>query len=201
MITPSNSTKQSVLIIVDVQNDFCPGGTLAVTEGDQIVPLINRLQHRFELVVATQDWHPKHHSSFSRNSPEGMWPAHCVQGSRGADFVETLETERIAKVFRKGTDPAIDSYSGFFDNDKKTSTGMNDYLRSAKIANVFVVGLATDYCVKFTALDAISEGFGVSLVVDASRGVELEPGDVQRAIDEMKRAGVQIIESSSLFSG
>jgi len=199
VITRINSTKQSALIIVDVQNDFCPGGKLAVAEGDQIVPLINRLQNRFELVVATQDWHPDHQASFSHNSPEGIWPEHCVQGSPGAEFVETLDTEKIAKVFRKGTDPYVDSYSGFFDNDHRTSTGMSDYLRSARITNVFVVGLAMDYCVKFTALDAITEGFGATLVADAARGVELELGDVQRAIDEMKQAGVQVIESSTLL--
>ena len=199
VITRINSTKQAALIIVDVQNDFCPGGKLAVADGDQIVPLINRLQTRFELVVATQDWHPADHSSFSHNSPDGIWPEHCVQGSPGAEFVDTLDTEKIAKVIRKGTDPSVDSYSGFFDNDHRTSTGMSDYLRSARITNVFVVGLATDYCVKFTALDAITEGFGATLVADAARGVELELGDVQRAIDEMKQAGVHVIESSTLL--
>lgn len=191
--------QQSALIIVDVQKDFCPGGKLAVTEGDQVVPLINRLQSQFELVVATQDWHPRDHSSFSHNSPAGIWPEHCVQGSPGAEFVGELDESRIAKVIQKGTDPNVDSYSGFFDNDHETSTGMSDYLRGAGIEEVYVVGLATDYCVKFTALDAIAEGFQATLVVDATRGVDLSPGDVQRAIEEMQRAGVRVIYGRSLL--
>lgn len=189
----------SALIIVDVQNDFCPGGKLAVTDGDQVVPLINRLQSHFELVVATQDWHPADHSSFSHNSPDGIWPEHCVQGSPGAEFVNELDNTRIAKVIRKGTDSNVDSYSGFFDNDHQTSTGMSDYLRGVGIKEVYVVGLATDYCVKFTALDAVAEGFVATLVVDATRGVNLKAGEVERAVEEMQRAGVRVIESSLIL--
>ena len=198
---PVNPLRKTALIIVDVQNDFCPGGSLAVEQGDQTVPIINRLQGEFDLVVATQDWHPQNHSSFKSNSPDGIWPDHCVQGTAGAELVSALDTTRIARVFRKGTDIEIDSYSGFFDNDHRHSTGLGEFLREQEITDVFVVGLATDYCVKFTALDAAGEGFTTTLIVDATRGVEVEPGDVERAIQEMRDAGVKVVESESLLDG
>ena len=155
------------LIVVDVQNDFVPGGALAVPEGDRVVPLCNALANSFDLVVATQDWHPADHGSFAANHPgrkvgevidlqglqQILWPVHCVQNTPGAQFVHGLDTSRFARIFQKGTDPAIDSYSGFFDNGHRRSTGLGDYLRSNNVTDVYVCGLATDYCVKFTALD------------------------------------------------
>ena len=195
----------NALIIVDVQNDFCPGGALVVPEGDEIVPRINRIQRRYGLVVATQDWHPANHGSFAANHPGRMpgetielaglpqilWPVHCVQGTPGAKFHPDLNLDRIAQVFRKGTDPQIDSYSGFFDNDHRASTGLAEYLRERGVSEVHICGLATDYCVKFTALDAVGLGLETYLLAEACRGVEIHPGDVQRAIEEMQRLGVK----------
>jgi nicotinamidase/pyrazinamidase len=196
----------NALIIVDLQNDFVPGGALAVPEGDRIVPIINRLQPSFDLVVATQDWHPANHGSFAVNHPgrrvfdtidlnglpQVLWPVHCVQHTPGAELVNNLNRDRIAKVFQKGTDPAVDSYSGFHDNGHRHTTGLGDYLRSRNVAEVHVVGLATDYCVKFTALDAVAEGFRTHLIPEACRGVNVTPGNTDRAIEEVKQAGVII---------
>ena len=196
----------AALILVDIQNDFCPGGALAVAEGDQVVAVVNRLMPHFPLVVSTLDWHPANHGSFAENHPgkkigdvidlnrlpQILWPTHCVQNTPGADFVSTLDQSRIAKVFQKGTDPAIDSYSGFFDNGHRKSTGMGEWLADRKVRGVHVCGLATDYCVKFTALDARQLGFETYFIENASRGVELNPGDVARAIEQMRGAGVHI---------
>lgn len=203
---------KSALILVDVQNDFCPGGSLPVTGGFDIIPVINELQAHLDLVVATKDWHPKDHSSFAANhgkQPGGvitldglqqiLWPAHCVQGSQGAEFVPGLETSRIAKIFDKGIDPAIDSYSGFFDNGHKRATGLGAYLKERGVTEVYVVGLATDYCVKWTALDAKQLGFPTSVILDACRGVNLKPGDVERAIEEMRTAGIKIVQSTDML--
>ncbi|HEY5892313.1 MAG TPA: bifunctional nicotinamidase/pyrazinamidase [Chthoniobacterales bacterium] len=195
------------LIIVDLQNDFVEGGALAVPEGETLVPLINKLQPDYDLVVATQDWHPADHGSLVTNHPghqpgdvidlnglpQILWPAHCVQGTAGADFVPGLDQDRWAAVFRKGTDPGIDSYSGFFDNGRRKATGLGDYLKDRGVTEVHVLGLATDYCVKFTALDAASLGFKTALIRKASRGVNLQPGDVDRAIEEMRAAAVEIL--------
>ncbi|HEX8070566.1 MAG TPA: isochorismatase family protein [Pyrinomonadaceae bacterium] len=183
------------LILVDIQNDFCPGGSLAVEEGDRIVPVVNELQRHFDLVVATKDWHPPGHASF-----ETLWPPHCVQGSAGAEFVPALDTARIARTFLKGTDPAVDSYSGFFDNEHKRATGLGDYLKARGVTTVVVVGLATDYCVKFTALDALQLGFHTVVVRDACRGVEVRPGDTERALREMAEAGAEIVDSQELLA-
>jgi nicotinamidase/pyrazinamidase len=196
----------NALIIVDLQNDFCPGGALPVPQGDLVIPIINRLQEKFELIVATQDWHPANHGSFAANHPgkkigevielhglpQILWPTHCVQNTRGAEFVATLDRSRIAKVFQKGMDPAFDSYSGFFDNGHRKSTGMGEWLKERGVTDVTVCGLATDYCVKFTALDARELGLQVTLIDDASRGVELRKGDVANAIEQMRAAGVRI---------
>ncbi|MDQ1589615.1 MAG: nicotinamidase/pyrazinamidase [Pyrinomonadaceae bacterium] len=184
----------SALILVDIQNDFCPGGSLAVKEGDRIVPAVNELQKRFALVVATKDWHPAGHSSF-----ETLWPPHCVQETAGAEFVAALDTSRVARVFLKGTDLEIDSYSGFFDNEHLRATGLGDYLKERGVTDVVVVGLATDYCVKFTALDAVMLGFNTTVVADACRGVEVNEGDTRRAFAEMAAAGVHITESRQLL--
>ena len=200
------------LILVDIQNDFVPGGALSVPEGDQVVPLANRLQQCFDLIVATQDWHPATHGSFATNHvgrkpgdvinlnelPQTLWPTHCVQNTPGADFVPGLDQTRWSKVFPKGARPEIDSYSGFFDNGRRNATGLGDYLRERGATNLYLLGLATDYCVKFTALDARHLGFKTSLIEDATRGVDLKPGDVVRAIKEMKDAGVAVVTSASV---
>jgi len=200
----------TALIIVDVQNDFLPGGPLAVPGGDAVVPVINRLVDRFDLVVATQDWHPPGHGSFAANHrgkrpgdvidlhglPQVLWPTHCVRGTPGAELAAGLCGDRIEAIFRKGTDPAVDSYSGLFDNGHRRRTGLADYLRGRGVTAVAVCGLATDYCVRFTALDAVAEGFDVTLVEDASRGVDLRPGDVAAAVNQMRRAGVGVVHST-----
>ncbi len=200
------------LILVDIQNDFLPGGALAVPEGDKVIPIANPLQPIFPVVVATQDWHPANHGSFAANHrgknvfeqielnglPQTLWPMHCVQNTAGAELANALNSERIAKVFPKGTDPGIDSYSGFFDNGHRKSTGMGEWLKAQGVTEVFVCGLATDYCVKFTALDALQMGFKTHLIEDASRGVNLHPGDVVAAIQEMKHAGIQVVQSAEL---
>jgi len=201
------------LILVDIQNDFIPGGVLPVPEGDQVVPVANRLQPQFDLVVATQDWHPANHGSFAANHPgkqpgdiielnglrQILWPVHCVQKTPGAAFVTGLSTRAIAGVFQKGTDPRIDSYSGFFDNGHRKATGLYDFLKARKVTDVFIAGLATDYCVKFTALDAKTLGFKTHLIEDACRGVNLKPDDVAKAIDELKIAGVNVLRSAEIL--
>jgi len=198
----------NALILVDIQNDFVPGGALPVSEGGLVVPIINRLQAQFDLVVATQDWHPANHGSFAATHGKNpgevieldglrqeLWPVHCVQNTAGAAFVPALNMKQVAEVFRKGTDPRIDSYSGFFDNGRRKSTGLGDFLKSRKVKDVFIAGLATDYCVKFTALDAVKLGFKTHLLEEACRGVELNSGDVANAAEEMRGAGVDIVKS------
>ncbi|MFN2442127.1 MAG: bifunctional nicotinamidase/pyrazinamidase [Thermoanaerobaculia bacterium] len=200
------------LILVDIQNDFIPGGSLPVAEGHEVVPVANRIAREFEIVVATQDWHPENHGSFAsqhegknpgemidlKGVPQVLWPDHCVQGTLGAEFHPDLDTSVFTKVFRKGTDPGIDSYSGFFDNGHLKSTGMGEWLQAEGITDVWVMGLATDYCVKFTALDGVKLGLNVRLVEDGCRGVNLEPKDSEIAIEEMRGAGVEIVRSADL---
>ena len=202
----------NALILVDIQNDFVPGGALAVPEGDAVVDVCNRISPRFDLVVATQDWHPADHGSFAASHPgrkvgevidlnglrQILWPVHCVQNTYGAQFVAGLDVSRVERVFQKGTDPEIDSYSGFFDNGHRKSTGLGDYLKARGVDAVYVAGLATDYCVKFTALDAKQFGFDTYLIEDATRGVNLKPDDVKNAIDQMKKAGVHVMQSQSI---
>jgi nicotinamidase/pyrazinamidase len=199
----------NALIVVDVQADFLPGGALEVKQGDRVVPVANRLMPRFERVVATQDWHPPDHQSFAAQHPgrtpgevidlhglrQVLWPVHCVQESAGAEFAAGLDTERFARVFRKGTDPEVDSYSGFFDNGHRRATGLGDWLVEQGVDTVWVLGLATDYCVRFTALDARGLGLRTLLVEDGCRGVELQEGDVDSAIAEMQAAGVEVVTS------
>ncbi len=200
------------LLLVDIQNDFCPGGALPVAGGDEVVAVANRVQPHFDLVVATQDWHPADHGSFAANHvgrkvgetielggvDQLLWPVHCVQGSPGADFVPGLSRDRIAEVFRKGTDPTIDSYSGFYDNGHRRSTGLAEYLRERGVTELYVMGLATDYCVKHTALDARDEGFDVFVIEDGCRGVEQAPGDVEEAIEDMRGADITIVGSGQI---
>ena len=201
------------LIVVDIQNDFLPGGALAVKDGDQIISTVNELMHKFDLVVATQDWHPKDHGSFASNHNgrkagdeielyglnQILWPDHCVQNTQGAEFSEKLEITRFDKVVRKGTDILIDSYSGFFFFVRKKDTGLNDYLKSHHVEVVFVVGLATDYCVKFTAIDAVELGYRTFIVPDATKAVNLQQGDFERSIDELVSKGVRPFDSSELL--
>ncbi len=200
------------LVLVDIQNDFLPGGALEVPSGDEVIPVANRVQPQFDLVVATQDWHPSDHGSFAANHPgkqvndeieldgltQILWPVHCVRETHGAQFADELELSRVTRVFRKGTDPQIDSYSGFFDNGHRRSTGLNEYLQAKAVSSVYVMGLATDYCVKFTALDSCKLGFATFLIEDGCRGVDRRPGDVDRAIDEMKDAGVELVHSDRI---
>ena len=206
------------LVLVDLQHDFMPGGALAVPGGDAVVPIAARLCEAFELVVATQDWHPPEHGSFARSHPgrrpgevielgglpQVLWPAHCVQGSRGAELVPEVAAAAArgrVTVFQKGTDPAIDSYSGLYDNGHRRSTGLGEFLRGRGVDEVYVLGLATDYCVKYTALDAAAAGFKVRLIADACRAVELTPGDEARALAEVAAAGAEVVTSASILEG
>jgi nicotinamidase/pyrazinamidase len=194
------------LILVDIQNDFLPGGALAVSRGDDVVPVANELMKNYDLVIATQDWHPADHRSFARmhpgknvgdviqlnELPQILWPNHCVQHTRGAEFASGLNLAGIQHVVQKGTDPAVDSYSGFFDNARRHATGLEELLRSQQVDEVHIMGLATDYCVRATALDAVDLGFRTVLITRGCRGVELQSGDCERAVEEMRRAGVEI---------
>jgi nicotinamidase/pyrazinamidase len=194
------------LLLVDIQNDFLPGGALAVPDGHAVVEVANRLMPKYDLVVATQDWHSTGHRSSASQHPgrkighridlEGvdqiLWPDHCVQETRGADLAPGLNTEGIHHVVRKGTHHAIDSYSGFFDNARRKATGLEQFLRSRGVDEVHIMGLATDFCVKATALDAVDLGFRTVVLTEGVRGVELKPGDSRRALEEMKAAGVAI---------
>jgi nicotinamidase/pyrazinamidase len=200
------STEQDVLLIVDVQKDFCPSGALAVPDGDAIVPAVNRLARQFAHVVLTQDWHPPGHSSFASAHPghapfemiempygsQVLWPDHCVQGTAGAAFHEGLDATRAELVLRKGYHAAIDSYSAFRENDRRTETGLAGYLRERGFSHITLCGLATDFCVLYSALDAVAAGFAASVVLDACRGIDVD-GSVARALDEMRRVGVTLI--------
>lgn len=201
----------NALILVDIQNDFVPGGRLAVPDGDAIVPMVNELQASFSLIVATQDWHPPGHKSFASNHTgkqnferislhgleQVLWPDHCVQGTAGADFHTGLSTQKVEAIFRKGMDPEIDSYSAFYDNGARKSTGLSGYLRERKIRKVFVCGLAADYCVAFTAKDALRENFDTFVIADATRPIYAD--GMKRAFDEIIGMGGQIIESANLY--
>jgi nicotinamidase/pyrazinamidase len=201
------------LIIVDLQPDFLPGGPLGVNEGDRIIPVVIELLQQFDLVVATQDWHPRDHGSFAANHADRspgevieldgltqiLWPVHCVQDSAGAQLVPALLERELAAVFRKGTDRSIDSYSGFFDNGKRKSTGLGEWLRERGVTAVSVCGLALDYCVKFTTLDALELGFETTLIRDATRAVDLVPGDGERALAEIRARGGKVVDSGSIL--
>lgn len=204
---------QTALIVVDIQNDFLPGGALAVPDGNQVIDVANRLIDRYELVVATQDWHPKDHMSFAANHPgrdvgetiefgnreQVLWPVHCVQESEGAAFASNLRTDRVHRIFRKGTDRNVDSYSGFLDNDGKTETGLGDFLQDAGVTTVVIVGLAADYCVLFTALDARTK-YGLSTIVvpEGTRAVNVQPDDGNAAFNTMREAGIALTSLSDL---
>jgi len=200
------------LLMVDIQNDFMPFGALPVVGGDAVVPIANRLVHQFDLVVATQDWHPADHGSFATNHrgrrvgdlvqlggvEQVLWPPHCVQNTPGASFHSALDVTGIDHVVHKGTDPGIDSYSAFFDNHHLKHTGLEAFLREWMVSEVVIMGLATDYCVKYTAHDARGLGFAVTIVEDGCRAVELAPGDADRALREMREIGCAVVTSADL---
>jgi nicotinamidase/pyrazinamidase len=206
------------LIIVDMQNDFIPGGSLPVKEGDLIIEDINKTANIFKekkaIVVLTQDWHPHNHLSFASNQPgkspgdefkskDGaigpvLWPDHCVQNTKGAEFHYDLEIDLADKIFKKGMNPNVDSYSGFRDNDKKSETGLRNYLNSKKIRRIFVCGLALDYCCYYTAMDGLEFGFKVYFLVELSRGVDLPEGNVKNALQTMSKAGIKFVNKKRL---
>lgn len=206
------NNKKKALLIVDVQNDFCPGGALAVPDGDDVVPVINKLIDVFDIVIQTQDWHPDGHHSFA-SSHEGkkpydtvemdygtqvLWPDHCVQGSEGAEFHPDLHTLKTQVIIRKGFRKSIDSYSTFYENDQKTATGLTGYLKERGITSLYAVGLATDFCVNWSVLDGIDEGFKMNVVTDAVRGIDLE-GSLDEAWEGMKSKGANFVLSENLL--
>ncbi len=202
--------KKTALLLVDLQNDFCHGGSLAVPDGDAVITLANKLQAHFDLVLATKDWHPADHISFASNHPgkkigdvitangikQILWPDHCVQNSKGSEFHPMLDTSKIKRIFHKGTDPFIDSYSAFFDNKHLRTTGLADFLNQEGVTDLYILGLATDYCVKYSCLDATQFNFAVHIIEDGCRGVELRPGDVANAMQEILEAGVKVTNSN-----
>lgn len=201
-----------VLLVVDVQNDFCPGGALAVPDGDAVVPVINRIARAFPVVVATQDWHPGGHISFAsrhegknpfevieiQGTEQVLWPDHCVEGTPGADLYPELDATALRFVLRKGTNREVDSYSAFVENDGTTTTGLAGLLRELGVERIFVSGLATDVCVRATALDGRGAGFHVALLEDACRPVDVPPGNLNRALEQMRTQGVLILHTDEL---
>ncbi len=209
----NGKTSEAALLVIDVQNDFCPGGRLPVREGDRVVPVINRIMGAFSHVVATQDWHPEDHISFASNH-EGkrpfdtiavhgieqiLWPDHCVKGTEGADFHPALDSDPFRLILRKGTNSLLDSYSAFFENDRKTSTGLFFYMKGLDIHRVYLCGLAADVCVYYSAMDAVHAGFDTFFIFDATRGVDVPEGNVEKKMHEMEKAGVIIIDSSDIM--
>jgi nicotinamidase/pyrazinamidase len=204
---------RGVLLVVDVQNDFCPGGALEVADGDAVLPIANHLIALFDHVVITQDWHPPGHSSFASShagrsplesiemdyGPQTLWPDHCIQGSNGARLHEGLNVDEADMVIRKGRDPAIDSYSAFYENDKTTPTGLSGYLASRSLSRIFLIGLATDFCVHFSALDARREGFDVVLIEDGCRAIDFN-GSLDQAMSDMQDSGVRFADSTMIMA-
>lgn len=200
------------LLVVDVQNDFMPFGALPVPDGEAVVVVANALMPRFELVIASQDWHPADHGSFASNHPgmrpgefvvlggvdQILWPDHCVQNTPGASFHSGLDIACIDRVIRKGTHPEVDSYSALFDNNHLRDTGLAAFLERRAVDELVIMGLATDYCVKYTTLDAVGLGFGVTVVADGCRAVDVEPGDGERALQEMRASGARVLDSVDL---
>ncbi|MCX7679016.1 MAG: bifunctional nicotinamidase/pyrazinamidase [Spirochaetes bacterium] len=200
------------LIVIDVQNDFCPGGALAVPNGDEVVMIINSMMNKFDRIIATQDWHPQNQISFASNHPgknpfdeievngyrQTLWPDHCVQGTKGADFHPHLNVTRMDLIVRKGTSPHVDSYSAFLENDRKTKTGLDGYLASIAADEVYLCGLATDFCVFYSAMDAREFGFQTAVIIDACRGIDIPTGNVERALNDMRARGIRIVRSAML---
>jgi len=199
------------LIIIDVQNDFCPGGALPVPKGNEVVPVINKICLKFDKIIATQDWHPENHISFAKNHNKNpydvikvnnleqvLWPVHCVRGTKGADFQKNLKLDNVDLIIRKGTNPGIDSYSAFLENDKKTHTGLKYYLKGLGIKDVYLCGLATDYCVYYSAKDALESGFNTYVILNATRGVDVPTGNVKKVIKHMEEIGIKLINDEQL---
>jgi nicotinamidase/pyrazinamidase len=211
---PAMFADNDVLIVVDVQNDFCPGGALAVPRGDEVVPIVNRLAAKFRNVVLTQDWHPRGHSSFASSHPgkqpfetiaaayglQVLWPDHCVQATPGAEFHKSLQIPHAGLIVRKGTNRAIDSYSAFYENDHETPTGLVGYLRERGLTRVFLAGLALDFCVRYSAEDARHEGFDVIVIEDACRGIDLD-GSVAATRASFAALGIPCLSSRKSESG
>jgi nicotinamidase/pyrazinamidase len=206
---------KTALIVVDVQNDFCFGGALEVKSGNKIIPVINNLvkSEKFDFIIATQDWHPKNHKSFASNHKnknfydlimlngiaQVLWPDHCIQRTKGSRFHKDLILGKNFKIFKKGTNPEIDSYSGFYDNDHKSSTGLAEFLKKNNVEKIFITGLATDYCVKYTAIDSIKEGFKTFVIKDAVKGVNIAKDDSKNSFTEMKEKGIKLITSKKIL--
>lgn len=204
------------LLLVDIQNDFMPGGALPVPDGDHIIQIVQKLlKGPFDKIIASKDWHPPNHKSFAENTQgkypgdriildgidQILWPTHCVQGTKGADFCPGWDTTKIDKIIYKGIDPSIDSYSTFFDNEHLRSTELDKYLKEKGIKKVFVAGLATDYCVKYSVLDALHLGFQPYVIVDACKGINLKPNDSDQALKQMEKAGATLVYSQDLLHG
>lgn len=200
-----------VLIIIDLQNDFCPGGALPVPDGDKIIPIVNKIMAKFDKVVATQDWHPENHISFASTHKKNvgdvievdgikqiLWPKHCVQGSYGAQLHKDLDLKKVDLILRKGTNPNVDSYSAFFENDKKTETGLRYWIKGLNLDEVYICGLALDYCVYYSAYDAAKSGFKTFVIKDATKGVNVPEGSIDKAINHMLSLGIKIINHEEL---
>lgn len=206
--------EKSALILVDLQNDFCGGGALAVPGGDDVIPVANSVQSYFQHIIATQDWHPHDHLSFAANHPgagvgdhlsiqgidQTLWPVHCVQGTVGAEFHHALDRSRIQQVVHKGTDKVVDSYSAFFDNAHQRSTGLHDLLQAQGITHIYMMGLATDYCVKYSVLDARALGYAVTVIEEGCRGVGLKAADIPEAIAAMQAAGAEWVSYNQFIN-
>ena len=207
------SEKKEALLIIDVQNDFCPGGTLAVPGGDRIIPYIDTVMPVFETIIATQDWHPPNHGSFASTHPgkkpfetgivsgieQTLWPDHCIAGTEGAELHPALRTEPVGLILRKGMNAHVDSYSAFTENDRSTRTGLHGYLSALGINNVCLCGLATDFCVFYSAMDSVRLGFHTVVIIDACAGIDFPAGNITRCIDEMKSHGIVISSTKEIL--
>jgi nicotinamidase/pyrazinamidase len=194
----THELEDAALVLVDIQNDLCPGGALAVAQGDLIVEVVNRLMRVFPLVISTQDWHPANHISFKEQG--GPWPPHCVQGTRGAELHLALETETVAHYFRKASSPDKDAYSEFEGVDENGRT-LDETLKSRNVKRIYVAGLATDYCVLATVLDGLMNGYEVFAITDAMRAVNVNPDDGRKALEEMARKGARLVSSNEILKG
>ena len=207
----SNFGEDTALVLIDIQNDFCPGGALAVDQGDEIVEISNKIQEQFKIKIITQDWHPKTHKSFASNhegkeplstvemfyGQQVLWPNHCIQGTEGSKFHSKLITDSADLIIRKGFRPEIDSYSAFFENDQKTPTGLDGYLKSRGVNKIYLCGLALDFCVYFSAIDGAELGYNVNVIQDACRAIDLD-GSLEKSLNDMKSKGVKFLSTSDL---
>ena len=207
----SNFGEDTALVLIDIQNDFCPGGALAVDKGDEIVEISNKIQEQFKIKIITQDWHPSTHKSFASNhegkeplstvemfyGQQVLWPNHCIQGTEGSKFHSKLITDSADLIIRKGFRPEIDSYSAFFENDQKTPTGLDGYLKSRGVNKIYLCGLALDFCVYFSAIDGAELGYNVNVIQDACRAIDLD-GSLEKSLNDMKSKDVKLLSTSDL---